>query len=112
VWKSSKSQDVAWEYLTVLNNKQNAQTFADSQKFLPQFTDVLQSSKYASDPLLAAFASASAGGVKFTPTSKGWSDYESSKKVLPNAVKDIMQGKPADATLAAADQQANQLLNP
>lgn len=112
VWQSSKAKDVAFDYLTVLDSKRNAQLFADTLKYLPQFTDLLRGAHYQSDPLLAAFATAAAGDVRFTPTSKGWADYESAKKVLPNAVKDIMLGKPADAVLRAADDQANALLNP
>jgi ABC-type glycerol-3-phosphate transport system substrate-binding protein len=112
VWGKSPNTDVAFDYITILNSKKNAQTFADTLKFLPQFTDVLQGGKYKDDPLMAAFATAAAGGVKFTPTSKGWADYEAAKKVVPNAVKDIIQGKSADEELKKADDQANTLLNP
>ncbi|HVK23985.1 MAG TPA: extracellular solute-binding protein [Actinokineospora sp.] len=111
VWKSSKAQGVAFDYITVLNSKKNAQAFADTLKFLPQFTDVLKSSKYTDDPLMSAFAAASAGGVKFTPTSKGWAEFEQAKKVIPNTVKEIMQGKSAEDELKKANEQANTLLN-
>jgi ABC-type glycerol-3-phosphate transport system substrate-binding protein len=111
VWKDSKYQDVAFDYLTTLDSKKNAKTFADTLKFLPQFTDVLQGGDYQSDPIMGPFAKAAASGVKFTPTSKGWADYEGAKKVLPNAVKAIMQGKSADDELKKADEQANTLLN-
>jgi ABC-type glycerol-3-phosphate transport system substrate-binding protein len=111
VWKDSKNQDVAFDYLTTLDSKKNAKTFADTLKFLPQFTDVLQSGSYQSDPIMAPFAQAAASGVKFTPTSKGWADYEGAKKILPNAVKAIMQGKSSDEELKKADEQAGTLLN-
>ncbi len=111
VWKDSKYQDVAFDYLTTLDDKKNAQAFASTLKFLPQFTDVLQGSAYTSDPIMGPFAKAAASGVKFTPTSKGWADYEGAKKVLPNAMKAIMQGKSADDELRKADQQAATLLN-
>jgi ABC-type glycerol-3-phosphate transport system substrate-binding protein len=111
VWKDSKNKDVAFDYLTILDSKKNAKAFADTLKFLPQFTDVLQGSSYTGDPIMGPFAQAAASGVKFTPTSKGWADYEGAKKVLPNAVKAIMQGKSADDELKKADQQADSLLN-
>ncbi|WP_345431654.1 extracellular solute-binding protein [Actinoallomurus vinaceus] len=111
VWKDSKYKDVAFDYLTVLDSKKNAQAFASTLKFLPQFTDVLQSATYKNDPIMGPFAQAAAGGVRFTPTSKGWADYEGAKKVLPNAVKAIMQGKSPDDELNKADQQAGSLLN-
>lgn len=111
VWKDSKYKDVAFDYLTTLDSKKNSKAFADTLKFLPQFTDILQSGAYQSDPIMGPFAQAAASGVKFTPTSKGWADYEGSKKVLPNAVKAIMQGKSADDELKKADEQAGTLLN-
>lgn len=111
IWKDSKAKDAAFDYITVLNSKKNAQAFADTLKFLPQFDDVLKGDKYASDPVMGAFAKAAAGGVKFTPTSAGWAEFEQAKKVIPNTVKAIMQGQPADAELAKANEQANELLN-
>ncbi len=111
VWNDSKNKDVAFDYLTILDSKKNAQTFASTLKFLPQFTDVLQGSSYTNDPIMSAFARAAASSEKFTPTSKGWADYEGAKKVLPNAVKAIMQGKSADDELRKADEQAGSLLN-
>ncbi|RZS39199.1 carbohydrate ABC transporter substrate-binding protein (CUT1 family) [Herbihabitans rhizosphaerae] len=112
IWQTTKSKKASFDYITVLNNKRNAQVFADSQKFLPQFTDLLRGSRYASDPLMSAFATAANAGVRFTPTSKGWADYEQSKKVLPNAVKEVMQGASVETACKQADQQAGQLLNP
>lgn len=112
VWAKSPNRDVAFDYITVLDSKKNAKTFADTLKFLPQFTDVLQGDAYKNDPLMAAFATAAAGQLRFTPTSKGWADFEAAKKVVPNAVKDIIQGKSVDDELKKADEQADTLLNP
>jgi ABC-type glycerol-3-phosphate transport system substrate-binding protein len=111
VWKDSKYKDVAFDYLTILDSKKNAQAFAGTLKFLPQFTDVLQSGTYKNDPIMSAFAQAAASGVRFTPASKGWADYEGAKKVVPNAVKAVMQGKSIDGELKKADEQAGSLLN-
>jgi ABC-type glycerol-3-phosphate transport system substrate-binding protein len=111
VWKDSKNAGVAFDYLMTLDSKKNAQAFASTLKFLPQFTDVLQGTTYKDDPIMGPFAQAASTGVRFTPTSKGWADYEGAKKVLPTAVKAIMQGKDADSELKKADQQADSLLN-
>jgi ABC-type glycerol-3-phosphate transport system substrate-binding protein len=111
IWNASKNKRVAFDYITVLNSKKNAAAFADTLKFLPQFDDVLKSDKYTKDPLMGAFAQATAAGVKFTPTSAGWAEFEQSKKVLPNAVKSIMQGQGAADVLKKANEQANELLN-
>jgi ABC-type glycerol-3-phosphate transport system substrate-binding protein len=112
VWHATKAEAAAFDYVTVLNSKRNAQAFADTLKFLPQFGDLLRSPRYQNDPTMAAFARAAAGGTRFTPASKGWADFEGAKKVIPGAVKNIMQGKPIAAELQKANEQANDLLNP
>ncbi|MCO6006402.1 extracellular solute-binding protein [Actinoallomurus purpureus] len=111
VWNDSRHKDLAFDYLTVLDGKRNAQAFATTLKFLPQFSDVLRSGTYQNDPIMGPFARAAEAGVRFTPASKGWADYEGAKKVLPNAVKAIMQGASADQELKKADEQAGSLLN-
>ncbi|MFC9974973.1 extracellular solute-binding protein [Spirillospora sp. NPDC127200] len=106
VWKDSKAQDAAFDYLTVLNNAKNAKAWADYSGFSSMRSDV----KF-SDPKLEIFTTI-AGTTKFPPISAGWGEFEQAKKVLPNAVKAVMQGKPADAELKKANEQANTLLNP
>ncbi|WP_242890525.1 extracellular solute-binding protein [Actinomadura litoris] len=105
VWKDSKSKDAAFDYITVLNNAKNAAAWADYSGFSSMRSDV----KF-SDPKLAIFTEI-AGNTKFTPISSGWGEFEQAKKVLPNAMKAIMQGKAADAELKKANEQANALLN-
>ncbi|WP_067461741.1 extracellular solute-binding protein [Actinomadura macra] len=106
VWKDSKAPDAAFDYITILNNAKNAAAWADYSGFSSMRSDV----KF-SDPKLAIFTEI-AGNTKFTPISSGWGEFEQAKKVLPNAMKAIMQGKPADAELKKANEQANTLLNP
>ncbi|HEX2313846.1 MAG TPA: extracellular solute-binding protein [Thermomonospora sp.] len=106
VWKSARNKDVAFDYITVLNNKTNAQKWADYSGFSSMFTDV----KFT-DPKLAVFTTI-ASNTKMAPLSTGWADFEQTKKVIPNAVKAIMQGKPSDAELKKANDQANTILNP
>lgn len=106
VWKNTKAKDAAFDYITVLNNKQNAQKWADYSGFSSMFTDV----KFT-DPKLEVFTQI-ASNTKMAPLSTGWADFEQTKKVIPNTVKSIMQGKPSDAELKKANGQANTLLNP
>ncbi|WP_067824457.1 extracellular solute-binding protein [Actinomadura kijaniata] len=106
VWKDSKAQDAAFDYITVLNNAKNAKAWADYSGFSSMRSDV----KF-SDPKLEVFT-AIAGNTKFPPISAGWGEFEQAKKVLPNAMKAIMQGKPVDDELKKANEQANTLLNP
>ncbi|SEG61320.1 carbohydrate ABC transporter substrate-binding protein, CUT1 family [Thermomonospora echinospora] len=106
VWKNTKAKDVAFDYITVLNNKTNAQKWADYSGFSSMFTDV----KFT-DPKLEAFT-AIAANTKMAPLSTGWADFEQTKKVIPNTVKGVMQGKPSADELKKANEQANTLLNP
>ncbi|MBW8483602.1 extracellular solute-binding protein [Actinomadura parmotrematis] len=105
VWKDSKAKSAAFDYITVLNDAKNAKAWADLSGFSSMRSDV----KF-SDPVLEPFT-AIAGNTKFTPISAGWAEFEQSKKVLPNALKAIMQGKSADGELKKANEQANSLLN-
>ncbi|GAA0220909.1 extracellular solute-binding protein [Actinomadura nitritigenes] len=105
VWKDSKAKKAAFDYITILNNAANAKKWADISGFSSMRSDV-----QFSDPALAPFTQI-ATNTKFTPISAGWGDFEQSKKVLPNAVKAIMQGKSADDEMKKANEQANELLN-
>ncbi|WP_131737576.1 extracellular solute-binding protein [Actinomadura roseirufa] len=105
VWKDSKAKSVAFDYITVLNTAKNAKAWADYSGFSSMRSDV----KF-SDPKLEIFTQI-ASNTKFTPISAGWGEFEQAKKVLPNALKAIMQGKAADGELKKANEQANTLLN-
>ncbi|MEU5878448.1 extracellular solute-binding protein [Spirillospora sp. NPDC047279] len=106
VWKDSKATDAAFDYIAVLNTAKNAQAWADYSGFSSMRSDV----KF-SDPKLAIFTDI-AGNTKFPPISAGWGEFEQAKKVLPNAIKAIMQGKASDGELKKANEQATTLLNP
>ncbi|SNR73178.1 extracellular solute-binding protein [Actinomadura mexicana] len=106
VWNDSKAKGAAFDYITVLNNAKNAKGWADYSGFSSMRSDV----KF-SDPKLEVFTSI-AGNTKFPPISSGWGEFEQAKKVLPNAVKAIMQGKSAEEEMKKANEQANTLLNP
>ncbi|WP_329519977.1 extracellular solute-binding protein [Spirillospora sp. NBC_01491] len=106
VWKDTKAKSAAFDYMTVLNNAKNAKAWADYSGFSSMRGDV----KF-SDPKLEIFTEI-AGSTKFPPITAGWAEFEQAKKVLPNTVKAIMQGKAADGELKKANEQANTLLNP
>ncbi|MEO3829807.1 extracellular solute-binding protein [Actinomadura sp. B10D3] len=106
VWNDSKAKDAAFDYITVLNNAKNAKAWADYSGFSSMRSDVS-----FTDPKLQIFTQI-AGNTKFPPISAGWGEFEQAKKVLPNAVKAIMQGKSAEEEMKKANEQANTLLNP
>ncbi len=106
VWKDSKAKAAAFDYITVLNNAKNAKGWADYSGFSSMRSDV----KFT-DPKLEIFTQI-ATNTKFPPIGPGWAEFEQAKKVLPNTVKAIMQGKNADEQMKKANEQANTLLNP
>ncbi|RAY12013.1 hypothetical protein DPM19_27075 [Actinomadura craniellae] len=106
VWNDSKAKDAAFEYMAILNDKKNAQAWADYSGFSSMHTDV----KF-SDPVLAPFTQIAAN-LKMAPLSSGWAEFEGTKKVIPTLVKNVMQGKALDEELKKANDEANKLLNP
>ncbi|GAA4142280.1 extracellular solute-binding protein [Actinomadura keratinilytica] len=106
VWNDSKAKDAAFDYITVLNNAKNAKAWADYSGFSSMRSDVS-----FTDPALAAFTQIAAN-TKFPPISAGWGEFEQAKKVLPNAVKAVMQGGSAAEEMKKANEQADTLLNP
>ncbi|MEK8109670.1 hypothetical protein NKG94_44785 [Micromonospora sp. M12] len=52
IWKDSERQDLAWDYLTVLLNKKNAQSFASSLGFFPVYQDLVAGDTYANDKVM------------------------------------------------------------
>lgn len=106
VWNDSKAKDAAFDYITVLNDRRNAQAWADYSGFSSMRTDV----KFT-DPVLAPFTQIAAG-TKMPPLSPGWAEFEQTKKVIPTLIKNVMQGKSLDDELKKANDQADGLLNP
>ncbi len=106
VWADTKAKAAAFDYITILNNAKHAKAWADYSGFSSMRSDV----KF-SDPKLAVFTEIAAN-TQFPPISAGWGEFEQAKKVLPNAVKAVMQGKSAEEEMKKANEQANTLLNP
>ena len=110
VWKDSRHQGVAFDYITAVASKKNAKAFADELKFFPQFTDLLQSGGYASDPVQGPAARQMAN-VKGAPKTPNWTEADLNKKIIPTMLKEIMNGTPLDQAVAKADKDMTDTLN-
>lgn len=108
VWSTSKAPEAAWDYITVLNGKQNAKRFADALGFFPQYTDLLAG--YGGDPLRAGFATQMTN-VKLVPVTPAWAEADQNKKIIPTMMKTIMQGGNLDQAVAKADKDLTDTLN-
>lgn len=92
IWKDSKRQDLAWDYLTVLLNKQNAQKYASSLNFFPVYQDLLGGSTYSNDKIMAAFAT-TMQNTKLTPMSPKWVEVSRTKTVTQAMNSSVMKGQ-------------------
>lgn len=111
VWKDSKSPDLAWDYLAVLLSKQHSLEWAKQSKFFPAYSDLLASSDFQSDAVMAGFAK-QITMTKMVPLSPAWVEVDKNKAVLQNMVRKIMKGEqPVDAAAAEAAAEMNKILN-
>ncbi|SCL17459.1 N,N'-diacetylchitobiose transport system substrate-binding protein [Micromonospora nigra] len=111
LWRDSKRQDLAWDYLTVLLNKKNAQTFADSLGFFPVYSDLVSGGSYADDKIMAAFAT-TLKSTKLTPLTPNWVEVSRNKTVTQAMNSSVMKGqKTVDQATADAAAEMESILN-
>jgi N,N'-diacetylchitobiose transport system substrate-binding protein len=110
VWKDSKNQNVAFDYLASVAGKKNAKAFADGLKFFPQFNDLLRTGGYDADPIQGP-ASQQMANVKGAPKTPNWTEADLNKKIIPTMLKEIMNGTPLDEAVAKANKDLADTLN-
>jgi len=110
IWEDSKAKDVAWDYVTVLLEKQNNKKWADSLSFFPVYKDLVGSG-YNDDKIMAAFA-ASMRSTKLTPMTPKWVEVSRNKTVTQVMNSSIMKGqKTVDQATADAAAEIESILN-
>ncbi|WP_249714363.1 extracellular solute-binding protein [Rhizomonospora bruguierae] len=111
IWKDSKRQELAWDYLTILLNKQNNQKWADSLKFFPVHGDLVSGGTYTSDKIMAAFATAMQN-TRLTPITPQWVEVSRNRSVTQTMNSSVMKGqKTVDQAVKEAATEMDQLLN-
>ncbi|MER5458510.1 sugar ABC transporter substrate-binding protein [Micromonospora sp. NPDC002389] len=111
VWQDSQRQDLAWDYLTVLLNKKNAQEFADSLGFFPVYSDLVGGDRYANDKIMAAFAT-TMQNTKLTPLTPRWVEVSRTKTVTQAMNSSVMKGqKTVEQATAEAAAEMESILN-
>jgi N,N'-diacetylchitobiose transport system substrate-binding protein len=110
IWKDSKRQELAWEYMRVLLSKTNDKKYADSLKFFPVYKDQL-AGDYASDKIMATFASAMQN-AKLTPVTPKWIEVSRNKTITQTMNSSVMKGqKSVDQAVADAAAEMETILN-
>ncbi|MEV6812865.1 sugar ABC transporter substrate-binding protein [Micromonospora sp. NPDC051296] len=111
IWRDSQRQDLAWDYLTVLVNKKNAQRFADSLGFFPVYSDLVGGSGYADDKIMAAFAT-TMQNTRLTPLTPKWVEVSRTKTVTQAMNSSVMKGqKTVEQATADAAAEMESILN-
>lgn len=111
IWKDSERQDLAWDYLTVLLNKKNAQSFASSLGFFPVYQDLVAGDTYANDKVMAAFAT-TMQNTKLTPLTPKWVEVSRTKTVTQAMNSSVMKGqKTVEKATADAAAEMEGILN-
>jgi N,N'-diacetylchitobiose transport system substrate-binding protein len=111
IWKDSKRQDLAWDYVTVLLSKKNAQKWADSLKFFPVYKDLLAGGSYANDPIMAPFAEAMQN-TKMTPITPQWVEASKNRQITQSMNTAIIRGqKTVEEATAEAAAEMDKILN-
>ncbi|MFF5178036.1 sugar ABC transporter substrate-binding protein [Micromonospora sp. NPDC000316] len=111
IWKDSARQDLAWDYLTVLLNKKNAQSFASSLGFFPVYKDLVAGDTYANDKVMAAFAT-TMQNTKLTPLTPKWVEVSRTKTVTQAMNSSVMKGqKTVEKATADAAAEMEGILN-
>jgi N,N'-diacetylchitobiose transport system substrate-binding protein len=111
VWEDSEIKDIAWDYVTVLLNKQNNQKWADSLSFFPVYSDLVGGSAYADDKIMAAFAT-SMQKTKLTPMTPKWVEVSRNKTVTQAMNSSVIKGqKTVEQATADAAAEIESILN-
>jgi N,N'-diacetylchitobiose transport system substrate-binding protein len=111
LWKDSKRQDLAWDYMTVLLSKQKDQEFASSLGFFPVYKDLVSGGNYANDKVMAAFATAMQN-TKLTPLTPKWVEVSRTKTVTQAMNSSVIKGqKTVEKATADAATEMESILN-
>lgn len=111
LWKDSKKQDLAWDYMTVLLSKQKDQEFASSLGFFPVYKDLVGGANYANDKVMAGCATAMQN-TKLTPLTPKWVEVSRTKTVTQAMNSSVIKGqKTVEKATADAAAEMESILN-
>ncbi|MEU3016727.1 MULTISPECIES: extracellular solute-binding protein [unclassified Nocardiopsis] len=111
VWGTSEHPEAAFDYITVLNSKDNAMPYNEVSSMFPTYGDVLESDAFQEDPVLAGAATQATGDLRLFPDTANWGHVQWELTTIQNAVQRLAQGEDADDVLPELNEELTEALN-
>lgn len=111
VWGTSEYPEAAFDYITVLNSKDNALPYNEVSSMFPTFEDVLESDAFQEDPVLAGAATQATGDLRLFPDTANWGHVQWELATIQNAVQRLAEGESADDVLPELNEELTEALN-
>ena len=111
VWGTSEHPQAAFDYITVLNSKENALPYTEISSMFPTFEDVLESDAFQEDPVLAGAATQATGDLRLFPDTANWGHVQWELATIQNAVQRLAEGEDAAAVLPELNEELTEALN-
>ncbi|GAA3755023.1 N,N'-diacetylchitobiose transport system substrate-binding protein [Spinactinospora alkalitolerans] len=111
VWATTQNPEFAFEYIKVLNSKDNATAYSEVSSMFPAYQDLLESDVYQEDPVLAGAATQATGDLRLFPSTPNWGHVQWELATVQNAARRLAEGEDADAVLPELNGELTEALN-
>ncbi|CAM4095351.1 extracellular solute-binding protein [Nocardiopsis rhodophaea] len=111
VWGTTEHPEVAFDYITVLNSKENALAYNEVSSMFPAYADLLESDTFSKDPILAGAAKQATGDLRLFPDTANWGHVQWELATVQTAVRRLADGEDADKVLPELNGELTDALN-
>ncbi|GAB3710798.1 extracellular solute-binding protein [Nocardiopsis oceani] len=111
VWGTTEYPEAAFDYITVLNSKDNAMPYNEVASMFPVYEDVLESDAFQEDPILAGAATQATGDLRLFPDTANWGHVQWELTTIQTAVQRLADGESADDVLPELNEELAEALN-
>ncbi|ASY35543.1 MULTISPECIES: sugar ABC transporter substrate-binding protein [unclassified Streptomyces] len=109
ILKTSKNQDLAWQFVNMMTTSQLAKDWADQAGYFPSTNSALKPFAESTDPLVKPFAETMLKAGKTPPSAPGWGTVEGNK-TIPQMVQSILTGTSVDKAAKTASDSVTKTL--
>jgi N,N'-diacetylchitobiose transport system substrate-binding protein len=111
VWETTEHPRAAFDYITVLNNRENALTWSELSSMFPVYTDLLEGEQFQDDPVLAGAATQATGDLRLFPDTPNWGHVQWELATVQNATLRLAEGEEAGEVLGELNEELTEALN-
>nr|WP_221308375.1 extracellular solute-binding protein [Nocardiopsis mwathae] len=111
VWGTTEVPDVAFDYIKVINSKENSLAYNEVSTMFPAYGDLLESDTFADDPILAGAAEQATGDLRLFPDTANWGHVQWELATVQNAVRRLADGEDAAEVLPELNGELTDALN-